>query len=371
MNRSPRQLFKSHGSGEIDVLVIGAGQAGLAAGYYLARTELSFLIVDRHARIGDSWRRRYDSMTLFTPRAFSSLPGLALDGDPDGYPTRDEFANYLETYASQFDLRVHSENGVARLERGADERFTAQLDDGRHVVAKAVIVATGAFQKPIIPTIAAGFNNAVAQLTPESYHNPGDLPPGTVLVVGDGASGRDIAAELALTHDVLLAVGRSRRLFPERILGNSTWWWLHTLGLMRARPESAIGRLMRRADPFPDRDRSLDDLERRGVGVAKRLVSSQDRFAFFADGSNRVVDSVIWCIGYRDDSAWLQIPGSTHPNGSFMQEGGLAPVPGLFHLGRPWQRNRASALVMGAGEDASVVVAACLKFCAGRDYSMT
>ena len=111
MNRSPRQLFESHGSGEIDVLVIGAGQAGLAAGYYLARTELSFLIVDRHARIGDSWRRRYDSMTLFTPRAFSSLPGLALDGDPDGYPTRDEFANYLETYASQFDLRVHSENG--------------------------------------------------------------------------------------------------------------------------------------------------------------------------------------------------------------------------------------------------------------------
>ncbi|AQZ54349.1 NAD(P)/FAD-dependent oxidoreductase [Martelella sp. FLE1502] len=367
MNRSPRQLSVSHGSEEIDVLVIGAGQAGLAAGYYLARPELSFQIVDRHARVGDSWRHRYDSLTLFTPRAFSSLPGLALDGDPEGYPTRDEFANYLETYASHFDLPVHSGNGVARLERRADERFAAQLDDGRYIVAKAVIVATGAFQKPIIPTIAAGFDSAVKQLTPESYHNPSDLPLGMVLIVGDGASGRDIAAELALTHEVVLAAGRSRRLFPERILGQSTWWWLHTLGLMRARPESTIGRVMRRADPFPDRDRSLDDLERRGVAVAKRLVSSQDRLAFFADGSKRVIDSVIWCIGYRDDSAWLQIPGSTRSNGSILQEGGLSPVPGLFHLGRPWQRNRASALVMGAGEDASAVVAACAKFCSGRD----
>lgn len=365
MNRSFRQLSVSHGPEEVDVLVIGAGQAGLAACYSLARTELSFLIVDRHSRIGDSWRRRYDSLTLFTPRAFSSLPGLALEGDPDGYPTRDAFAHYLETYASHFDLPVHSGNGVARPERRADERFTAQLDDGRHVVAKAVIVATGAFQKPIVPTIAAGFDSAVTQLTPESYHNPGDLPPGTVLVVGDGASGRDIAAELVLTHEVMLAVGRRRRLFPERILGKSTWWWLHTLGLMRARPGSAIGRLMRRADPFPDRDRSLSDLEQRGVAVSTRLVSSQDRLAFFADGSKRVIDSVIWCIGYRDDTEWLQIAGSTDSNGSFLQTVGLSPVAGLFHLGRPWQRNRASALVMGVGEDASVVVAACLRSCSG------
>ncbi|WP_421951074.1 flavin-containing monooxygenase [Pelagibacterium sp.] len=370
MNRSPRQLSVSHGPEEIDVLVIGAGQAGLAAGHHLARTELSFLIVDRHARIGDGWRRRYDSLTLFTPRAFSSLPGLALDGNPESYPTRDEFADYLEAYASHFDLGVRPGNGVARLERRPDERFAAQLDDGRHIVAKAVIVATGAFQKPIVPTIAAGFDSAVTQLTAESYHNPGDLPPGTALVVGDGASGRDIAAELAVTHEVVLAVGRSRRLFPERILGKSTWWWLRTLGLMRARPGSAIGRLMRRADPFPDRGLSLGNVEQMGVAVLPRLVSAHDRAASFINGSKRLVDSVIWCIGYRDDSTWLQIPDTTHSNGNFLQVGGLSPVPGLFHLGRPWQRNRASALVMGAGEDASTVVAACVKFCFGRDVPL-
>ncbi|WEX09203.1 NAD(P)-binding domain-containing protein [Chelativorans sp. AA-79] len=348
---------------EIDVLVIGAGQAGLAAGYHLARTKLSYLIVDRHARIGDSWRCRYDSLTLFTPRAFSTLPGLTLDGDPQGYPARDEFADYLEAYASHFDLPVLSGNGVVQLERRTDERFVAQIDDGRHIVAKAVIVATGAFQIPIIPTIGAGFDSAVAQLTPESYHNSGDVRPGTVLVVGDGASGRDIAAELVSTHEVLLAVGRGRRLFPERILGRSTWWWLRALGLMKARPGSAIGYLMRRADPFPDRGRSLGDLQRMGMAISGRLVSANGRTVTFSDGSKRVVDSVVWCIGYRDDSAWLQIPGSTHSNGSFVQEGGVAPVPGLFHLGRPWQRNRASALVMGAGEDASVVVTLCLQYC--------
>lgn len=352
---------------EIDVLVVGAGQVGLAAGYHLARTKLSFLIVDRHARIGDSWRCRYDPLTLFTPRAFSALTGLKLDGDPEDYPARDEFADYLETYANHFALPVLSGNGVARLERQTDARFVAKLDDGRHIIARAVIVATGAFQKPVIPTISAGFGSAVTQLTPESYHNPGDVRPGTVLVVGDGASGRDIAAELVSTHDVLLAVGRSRRLFPERILGRSTWWWLRTLGLMRARPGSAIGRLMRRADPFPDRGRSLDDLEQMGVAVSARLVSSQGRTASFTDGSKRVIDSVIWCTGYRDDSAWLQIPSSTHSNGSFLQEGGRAPVSGLFHLGRPWQRNRASALVMGAGEDASVIVSFCVQHCLGGD----
>jgi putative flavoprotein involved in K+ transport len=326
---------------EIDVLVIGAGQAGLAAGYHLARTKLSFVIVDRHARIGDSWRCRYDSLTLFTPRAFSTLPGLTLDGDPEGYPARDEFADYLEAYASHFDLPVLSGNGVAQLERQTDERFAAQLDDGRHIIAKAVIVATGAFQEPILPTIGTDFDSAVTQLTPESYRNTADVQTGTLLVVGDGASGRDIAA--------------------------STWWWLRALGLMRARSGSAIGRLMRRADPFPDRGRSLGDLQRMGVAISERLVSANGRTATFSDKSKRAIDSVIWCIGYRDDSAWLQIPGSTHSNGSFLQEGGLAPVPGLFHLGRPWQRNRASALVMGAGEDASVVVPLCVQYCFGDD----
>ncbi|MDD7973463.1 flavin-containing monooxygenase [Roseinatronobacter alkalisoli] len=355
---------------DVDVLVVGGAQAGLAAGYYLAKTEHSFLIVDRHNRVGDSWRSRYDSLTLFTPRALSALPGLLLDGDPEGYPARDEFAGYLETYASHFGLPVLSGNGVTRLERRTDERFVAQLDDGRHIASKAVIVATGAFQKIIIPSVGADFGPAVRQLTPESYRNATDAPTGTVLVVGDGASGRDIAAELSRSHDVVLAVGRSRRLFPEHILGKSTWWWLRKLGMLRVRPDTTMGRLMRRTDPFPDRGRSLARLRQMGVTVSARLVSAHGRLAFFADESRGTIDSVIWCTGYRDDSTWLQIPGSTHSDGTFLQKAGLSPIEGLFYLGRPWQRNRASALVMGVGEDASALVPLCVKYCSDRHLSM-
>ncbi|MBX3487994.1 MAG: NAD(P)-binding domain-containing protein [Parvibaculum sp.] len=339
-----------------DVLVIGAGQAGLAAGYRLAGTGCSFLIVDRQARIGDSWRGRYDSLTLFTPRAFSMLPGLSLDGAPDGYPTRDEFADYLETYADYFDLPVLSGNGVKQLRLRAG-RFEATLDDGRKIAARAVIVATGAFQKSRIPPVAADFDNTVKQLTPDTYRNPGDVPRGAVLVAGDGASGRDIAAELSVTHNVALATGRRRRLFPERILGKSTWWWLRILGLMKAKPGSLAGRLMRRTDPFPDRGRSLDDLRVLGVAVVPRLVGADGRTAFFADGSTRELNCVIWCAGYHGDNAWLDIPGTKDPHGRFQHEGGRTSVPGLFHLGLPWQRNRASALVMGIEEDAAEIVA--------------
>jgi putative flavoprotein involved in K+ transport len=354
---------------QIDILVIGGGQAGLAAGYHLARTGLSYLIVDRQARVGDSWRNRYDSLTLFTPRALSALPGLLLDGDPEGYPARDEFADYLENYAGYFALPVYTGSCVTWLQRWTDDRFVAQFDDGKLVVTKAVIVATGAFQKPRIPDAGAGFGPAIRQLSTESYRNSSDVPSGTVLVVGDGASGRDIAAELSATHDVVLALGRSRRLFPERALGKSTWWWLQKLGLLRVKPDTAIGRLMRRADPIPDRGRSLGKLKNMGVAMSARLVSSQDRTAFFADETSRTIDAVIWCIGYQDDSAWLQIPGSTHSNGTFKQDGGLSQTKGLFHLGRPWQRNRASALVMGAGEDASVVVSLSVKHCSDQHMS--
>ncbi len=182
------------------------------------------------------------------------------------------------------------------------------------------------------------------------------MPPGRVLVVGDGASGRDIAMELGATHETYLAVGKPRRLFPERILGRSVWWWLKSLGLMRARPDGFLGRFMRRADPFPDRGRSLPTLEAKGVRIASRLVATEGRFASFADGIRTEVDAVVWAVGYHDDFGWLRIPGAKDAQGKVMHAAGVSPVPGLFFVGRPWQRNRASALVMGVGDDAEAIV---------------
>jgi putative flavoprotein involved in K+ transport len=204
--------------------------------------------------------------------------------------------------------------------------------------------------------VSKGFDASVVQLDAETYSGPEDVPPGKVLVVGDGATGRDIAAELAVTHEVILATGKTRKLFPERILGKSVWWWMTKLGLMRLGPRSFVGRLMRRSDPFPDRGRSIEALRSRGLQIAGRLISSKDRTAEFDDGSRVEVGAAVWSVGYHDELDWIEIPGVTDSRGAPVHDGGVSPIRGLFFLGRPWQRNRASALVMGVGDDAEIVV---------------
>ena len=338
------------------VLVVGAGQAGLAAGYHLRRAGIPFVIVDSNDRVGDSWRRRYASLTLFTPRQFSALPGAAIPGNRELYPTRGEFADYLEAYAGLFYLPLQLNSRVVRLQRPPGGEFEATLESGEILAATHVVIATGGFQIPLVPKLAAGFGPAVTQLTAETYRDPASVPDGVVLIVGDGASGRDIAAELASKRPTLLAAGKPRKLFPERFLGKSIWWWLHWSGLMRAPADSAIGRLMRRTDPFPDRDRNLDSLARKGVRLMPRLTEAAGTRAKFADGGEAEIGSVIWAVGYRDDSDWVQISAAKNPDGSFAHTNGVSPVPNLFFVGRPWQRNRASALIMGAGRDAGAIV---------------
>jgi putative flavoprotein involved in K+ transport len=339
----------------LEVLVIGAGQAGLAAGYQLRSAGLRYELLERHARIGDSWRMRFDSLALFTPRSYSALPGLALSHDPDGFPGKDEIADYLERYAQQFALPVRLDAEVVSVEP-IDDRFRASIADGSIVDARAVVIASGAFQMPVIPALASGFSGEVTQLTPDAYRNPTSVPPGTVLVVGDGATGRHIARELAATHRVLLAGGRPRRLTPDRILGRSTFWWLDRLGLVRASRNSRIGRWLRSRDPFPGRGLDLPLLRAAGVQVSPRLTRGDGVTAGFADGSSRDVDSVVWATGYRDDTSWVRIPGATDATGKFTESRGISPVPGLYFVGRSWQWTRGSALLLGVGEDARFIV---------------
>lgn len=338
------------------VLVIGAGQAGLAAGYYLKIAGLPFTILDRNKRVGDSWRARYDSLTLFTPRQFSALPGLDLPGNRELYASRDEFADYLERYAAHFELPVQLGRHIFRLARIGSGAFEAELEDGTRVPASEVIVATGAFQRPIVPKLAAQFGHDVLQLTTETYRNPRQLPDGPVLIVGDGASGRDIAVETRKLQPVILATGKPRKLFPERLLGKSIWWWLNLTGVLRAPADSWIGNKLRQSDAFPDRDRSLDSLMRRGIHVFPRLTDASGTVACFADGISQNIRTVIWAIGYRDESDWLDVPDAKDITGSFLHSSGISPVKGLYFVGRPWQHNRASALIFGVGRDAEAIV---------------
>src|SRR5215212_3527622 len=151
---------------ELDLLIIGGGQAGLAMGFHLKKAPLSFRIVERHTRVGDSWRKRYASLVLFTPRSYSALPGLAVPGDPEGYPTKDAMADYLEAYAERFELPVAPGTGIGRLER-LDGGFRATTEAGEPIDSRAVVLATGAFQRPAIPPISNGLSDEVAQLAPE------------------------------------------------------------------------------------------------------------------------------------------------------------------------------------------------------------
>ncbi len=338
----------------LDVLVIGGGQAGLAMGYHLKRADHRFQIVERNARVGDSWRNRHDSLVLFTPRAYSALPGLPLPGDPDGYPTKDEAADYLERYARHFDLPVSTETGIRSLTQ-VNGGFRARTDAGEIIDAKAVVLATGAFQRPAVPAVSRQLSPDVMQLTPESYKRPGQIPPGRVLVVGDGATGRQIAAELAATHEVLLATGRPRRVSPQRILGRSVFWWMDRLGILRSSRETRVGRYLMNADPFPGKDLNLGRLRRRGVRVVGRLLEADGKDVGFAGGETAEVDAVIWAAGYRDDSRWVAIPEVKDGHGGVVHRRGVSAVPGVYFVGRSWQWTRGSALLAGVGDDAAYV----------------
>lgn len=339
----------------LDVLVIGAGQAGLALGRELKQAGVTFLIVDRHDRIGDSWRRRFDSLTLFTPRAYSALPGLPVPGDPEGYPTKDEIADYLEVYARHFDLPVALGTGIEQLDQ-RNGVFEARASSGHVITARAVVLATGAFQEPAIPAISRQLASDVVQLTPETYRNPDETPPGTVLVVGDGATGRQIARELATNHRVLLAAGRPRRVSPHRILGKSVFWWMDRLGILRKSRDSAVGRYLMRTDPFPGKDLELSRLRQQGVVVVGRLTEAAGRQVSFAGGETVEIDVVIWATGYRDQTGWVTIPGAVNADSAFAQQRGVSPVPNLYHIGRSWQWTRGSALLNGVGADAAYLV---------------
>jgi len=335
----------------LDVLIIGAGQAGLALGYHLQKTRLSFQLVERHEDIGASWRERYDSLVLFTPRAYSALPGLALDGAQDGYPGKDEIADYLARYARHFDLPIRTGMSIQSLEPH-NGGYRATTQDGTVIEARAVVLATGAFQTPSLPSLSGQLSPDVQQFTAETYKHAGHIPPGTVLVVGDGATGRDIAHELQARHTVILATGHARRL-PERILGKSTWWWLDKLGIVRLSGETALGRYLQKADAFPGKGNTLKKLHGQGVRVMPKLIAAQGHSVTFANGVAAEVATVIWAIGYRDDSAWVKLPEVKDAHGNFVQQQGVSPLPNFYFIGRPWQRSRGSALIMGVGDDAA------------------
>ena len=216
-----------------DVLVVGAGQAGLALGWHLRRRGISFVIVEAGPRVGDVWRQRWDSLRLFTPAGYDALPGSAFPLSRWEYPGKDQVADYLADYAEHHALPVRLNAAVRRLWLEGT-RFHVEFggETPGSLTAANVVVATGPFQDPYVPDVAAGFGSEVMQLHSAQYRRPAQLPPGPVLVVGAGNSGLQIAAELTQIRSVSVAVGSKPPTLPQRLLGRDLFWWLTRLGVM-------------------------------------------------------------------------------------------------------------------------------------------
>lgn len=349
--RPATDMSAAEGAGErYDVVVIGAGQAGLAIGYFLARAGRRFLIVDRADSIGAAWRGRWNSLTLFTPRRYDSLPGLAFAGDPDGYPSRDEVIAYLEQYAAAFELPVKLESAVRSLTTN-DVRFVVRLEDGE-IEADQVVVATGPFPVPRVPALAGELAPDLFQVHSTAYRRPSEVPEGTVLVVGGGNTGFQIAHELATTHRVHLAVGSRQTPLPQRFLGRDLFWWLTKTGLLTKTVESRLGRRLRDRDTLIGS--SPRQLKRHGVELTARAVAASGHTVSFADGSELEVDAVIWATGYSPDHSWMKLP-VTDANGQLRHKRGVTDVPGLYFLGLSWQHTRGSALLGWVKHDAEFI----------------
>jgi putative flavoprotein involved in K+ transport len=343
------------GRERVETVVVGGGQAGLAVGYHLARLGRPFVILDADQRPGDAWRRRWDSLRLFTPARYSGLPGMPFPAPPTTHPTRDQVANYLEAYAARFELPVRHGVRVDRLtwERG---RFLVAAGD-RRWEADQVVVATGAYHRHRIPGFASELDPGIVQLDTGSYRNPSQLRPGGVLVVGAGNSGAEIAHEVAAAHPTWLS-GPDTGHIPVRVGGRwdrlltPPFWWLisHVLTV-----DTPVGRKVRPkalVTPAPLERVRPKELAAAGVERVPRTVGVRDGLPLLEDGRVLEVANLIWCPGSRPDFSWIELAVFDQDGLPRHDRGAVASRPGLYFVGLWFLSGFTSSLLGGVGRDA-------------------
>jgi putative flavoprotein involved in K+ transport len=363
-----------------DTVVVGGGQAGLATGYYLQQHDQEFVVLDANDRVGDAWRTRWDSLRVFTPARYSSLPGMDVPGSPYAFPTKDEVADYLETYAQRFDLPVELGVRVDGLERSGDGFLVTTGD--RRIEADNVVVAMASYQVPRVPDFAADLSDDVVQLHTSEYRNPDQLQEGDVLVVGAGNSGAEIALDVA---------GGSRRLQARREASrpvaaeHTTWLSGRDVGHVPFHIDSWVGRhlgvpfvmrvlfhrILTTGTPIGRRIRPTvlsqggplvrtkpRDLVAAGVERVPRTTGVRDGRPVVGDDALDV-ENVIWCTGFRPDFSWIDLPvfdGKERPKEPVHVRGVVPDEPGLYFVGLFFLYAMTSGLFTGVGRDAEYVV---------------
>jgi putative flavoprotein involved in K+ transport len=344
-----------------DVIVIGGGQTGLAVGYYLAREGLRFVILDERDRIGDIWRSRWDSLRLFTPARQDGLPGMRFPAPFDAYPTRDQMADYLETYAMTWNLPVQTGtrvDGLWPVDDGQDGYVVTAGE--RHFAAPQVVVATGIQVRPRVPGFAGELDPAIRQIHSRDYRNPSQFQPGDVLIAGAGNSGAEIALEAVRAHRTLLA-GPDTGQIPFRIDSRQArvifrvmvFVANHVLTL-----DTPIGRKLapkiRAGHAAPLARVKPVDLKTAGVErTLARVVGARDGLPLLDDGRVIEARNVVWCTGFRNDFDWIHLP-VVGDDGYPLQERGVVPsAPGLYFIGLPFLYAFSSMIIAGVGRDAA------------------
>ncbi|WP_328690173.1 NAD(P)/FAD-dependent oxidoreductase [Streptomyces phaeochromogenes] len=335
----------------VDVAVIGGGQSGLATAHALRGQGLQPVLLEASRQAAGSWPRYYDSLTLFSPPRYSSLPGLPFGGDPDRYPHRDEVVAYLRRCADRLDAEIRTGTRVREvlLEHGT---FTLDLEGGGQLAARAVIAATGTFGRPHRPDLPGLETCTAALLHTADYRTPEPFAGQRVVVVGAGNSAVQIAAELAGRARVTLATRHPARFARQRTLGRDLHWWLARTGL----DTLPVGRFLR----TPPTQLVIDD------GRYRTAVSSgrPDRRPVFtgidgtkvtwADGSREEVDAIVLATGYRPDLGYLAPLGALDAAGHPRHREGMSLThPGLAYVGLEWQRSLSSNSLRGVGRDAA------------------
>jgi len=344
-----------------ETVIVGGGQAGLSVGYHLKKRGRSFVVLDAEERIGDSWRARWDSLRLYSPAFRDALPGMPFPAAKTAYPTKDEMGDYLEAYATRFDLPVRSRAAVETLtqENGS---YVARTTDGRCFVGDNVVVATGVFRKPHLPEFAGELAPDITQLHSDDYRNLSQLQAGPVLVVGASHSGSDIAFEAAGAHSVVLS-GSDTGQIPVPIESRRGRFFFRLLvfaGTHVLNVKTPMGRKMRphiRHGGGPLLRYRKNDLLAAGVErIVGHTVGVDRGRPVLSDGRVLDVRNVVWCTGYRPDFSWIDIPIEFGDDGYPVQyRGAVASSPGLYFAGLPFLHSFASMLITGSARDSGFV----------------
>ncbi len=343
-----------------DTVVIGGGQTGLTIGDELAKRGKEFVILDAGERVGDAWRKRWDSLRLFTPARYVGLPGMKFPAKGDHFAGKDQLADYLEAYALEMRLPVRTGTRVERL-GGDGEGFVIEAG-GSVIRAENVVVAMAETQVPKVPAFAPDLDPDIGQLHSKSYRNPLQLQEGPVLVVGLGNSGADIGLEVAQTHETFIS-GEPSAVIPFRIepwfARNVAFRVVKFFGIHLLNYGTPIGRWALpklREESAPLVRVKPKDLAEAGVKRVPRVTGVSDGKPLLEDGRVLDVTNVIWCTGFRGGFTWIDLPIFDDEDRPRQVRGVVVDQPGLYFCGLDFLYAFASETLPGMPRDARYVV---------------